>query len=107
MISLAFLSPTNPISLIAYLLSTYALVITIIGLKRVCRRLKQLVKGDEIRAIVRFRQLMNRHKLTAMYLDSKDFRAEVSLYFGLAFNLCLRPLKQPAEYTIDLPGSSP
>ena len=92
-IALVFLSSTNPISLIAYLLSTYALVITIIGLKHFCRRLKQLVKGDKIRSIVRFRKLMNRHKLSAMYLSSKDFRAEVSLYFGLAFNLLFATFK--------------
>ncbi len=92
-IALAFLSPMNPISLFAYLLSTYALIISVIGFKSVIRRIRELMTGDEIKAIVGFRKLMHKNKLTALYLESKDFRAVVSLYFGLAFNLLFATFK--------------
>ncbi|MBQ8967237.1 hypothetical protein [Ruminococcus sp.] len=90
---LAFLSPMNPISLFAYLLSAYALTISVIGFKRVIRRIRELMTGDEVKMIVRFRKLMHKNKLTALYLDSKDLRAEVSLYCGLAFNLLFATFK--------------
>ncbi len=91
--ALAFLSPMNPISLFAYLLSSYALTISVIGFKRVIRRIRELITGDEVKMIVRFRKLMHKNKLTALYLDSKDFRAVVSLYCGLAFNLLFATFK--------------
>ena len=92
-VALAFLSPMNPISLFAYLLSTYALIISVIVFKRVIRRIRELITGDQVRMIVKFRKLMHKNKLTALYLDSKDFRAEVSLYCGLAFNLLFATFK--------------
>ena len=91
--ALAFLSPMNPISLFAYLLSTYALIISVIVFKRVIRRIRELITGDQVRMIVKFRKLMHKNKLTALYLDSKNFRAEVSLYCGLAFNLLFATFK--------------
>ena len=81
------------ISLFAYLLSSYALTISVIGFKRVIRRIRELITGDEVQVIVKFRKLMHKNKLTALYLDSKDFRAEVSLYCGLAFNLFFAAFK--------------
>ena len=92
-VALAFLSPMNPISLFAYLLSSYALTISVIGFKRVIRRIRELITGDEVKMIVKFRKLMHKNKLTALYLDSKNFRAEVSLYCGLAFNLLFATFK--------------
>ena len=91
--ALAFLSPMNPISLFAYLLSSYALTISVIGFKRVIRRIRELIIGNEVVMIVKFRKLMHKNKLTALYFDSKDFRAEVSLYCGLAFNLFFATFK--------------
>lgn len=91
--ALAFLSPMNPISLFAYFLSSYALTISVIGFKRVIRRIRELITGDEVQVIVKFRKLMHKNKLTALYLDSKNFRAEVSLYCGLAFNLFFAAFK--------------
>ena len=85
-ISLVFLSSTNPISYLSYVLSAYALTVLCTNFPRAKRRCKELIHGDEIKAIVSFRRLMNRYKYTSMYLNDKEFRAKISLYTGLGIN---------------------
>ncbi len=77
----------DPLSLSAYLLSAYALTVTVINFKRTVHRIKGLVKGDELALVRGIKGLMRKNKYTKRYLESKDFRAEVSLYTGLAINL--------------------
>lgn len=86
-IALAFLTPKGPVSYIAYLLSSYALVITVIGFKKLIRHTKDRIKNDEIRSVAAIKRLMRKNKYTALYLESRAFRAEVSLCTALAFNL--------------------
>ena len=86
-ISLVFLSNTNPISYISYVLSAYALTILCANFPRAKRRCKELIHGDEVKIIVAFRKFMRRYKYTSMYLDDIEFRAKVSLYSGLAVNM--------------------
>lgn len=85
-ISLVFLSSTNPISYLSYVLSAYALTVLCANFPRAKRRCKELIHGDEIKAIVSFRRFMNRYKYTSMYLNDKEFRAKISLYTGLGIN---------------------
>lgn len=54
---------------------------------RMIRRAKELVYGDEVKAIVAFRDFMNRYKYTRLFLNDKEFRAKVALYAGLFVNL--------------------
>lgn len=86
-ISLEFLSETNPISYISYILSAYALTVLCANFPRAKRRCKELIHGDEVKIIVSFRRFMRRYKYTSMYLDDIEFRARVSLYSGLAVNM--------------------
>lgn len=86
-ISLKFLSETNPISYISYVLSAYALTVLCASFPRAKRRCKELICGDELKTIVAFRSFMNRHKYTSLYMNDIEFRARVSLYSGLAINL--------------------
>ena len=86
-VAFACLTSIHPISLIAYLFSTYALVVSALNFKRVIRAVKVLICEDKIPIIVSFKRLMHKNKYTAQYLDSPDFRAEISLYSGLAANL--------------------
>jgi hypothetical protein len=81
-ISLIFLSNTNPISYITYVLSAYALTVICVNFPRAKRRCKQLLHGDEIGII----RLMRKYKYTNMYLESREFRAKISLYAGFAIN---------------------
>lgn len=85
-ISLVFLSSTNPVSYVSYVLSAYALTVLCANFPRAKRRCKELIHGDEIKAIVSFRRFMNRYKYTSMYLNDKEFRAKISLYTGLGIN---------------------
>lgn len=85
-ISLVFLSSTNPISYLSYVLSAYALTVLCANFPRAKRRCKELIHGDEVKAIVSFRRFMNRYKYTSMYLNDKEFRAKISLYTGLGIN---------------------
>lgn len=85
--SLNFLSSTNPVSYISYLLSAYALTVLCANLPRAKRRCRELIHGDEVKAIVSFRNFMHRYKYTSLYLDDIEFRARVSLYSGLAINM--------------------
>lgn len=72
---------------IAYLCSTYALVITVIGIKRLFRYIKELIRQDKFPPVRWLDRIMHTNRFTARYFDDKDFRAEVSLYAGLAINL--------------------
>lgn len=85
-ISLVFLSSTNPISYLSYVLSAYALTVLCANFPRAKRRSKELIHGDEVKAIVSFRRFMNHYKYTSMYLNDKEFRAKISLYTGLGIN---------------------
>ena len=86
-ISLSMLAPAHPVSLAAYILSSYALVITVINFKTLMTRLKALLKGDELAVVRRTKAFLRRYKFTRMYLESRDFRAEVGLYMSLAINM--------------------
>ena len=86
-ISLVFLSKTNPICYVSYVLSAYALTVLCANFPRAKRRCKELIHGNEIKIIVNLRKLMNRYKYTSMYLNDREFRARVSLYSGLAINM--------------------
>lgn len=86
-ISLVFLSSTNPISYISYVLSAYALTVLCANFPRAKKRCVELIQGDEVKIIVSFRRFMRRYKYTSMYLDDIEFRAKISLYSGLAVNM--------------------
>lgn len=86
-ISLNFLSETNPVSYVSYVLSAYALTVLCANFPRAKKRCKELIYGDEVKIIVSFRKFMRRYKYTSMYLDDIEFRARVSLYSGLAVNM--------------------
>lgn len=86
-ISLEFLSGTNPVSYISYVLSAYALTVLCANFPRAKKRCKELIHGDEVKIIISFRKFMRRYKYTSMYLDDIEFRARVSLYSGLAVNM--------------------
>lgn len=86
-ISLRFLSETNPISYISYVLSAYALTTLCLNFTRAKRRCRELIHGDEVKVIVSFRKFMRRYKYTSMYLDNREFRAKISLYIGLVINM--------------------
>lgn len=85
--ALSALAPKNPVSLFAYLLSAYALTVTVISFKKLVRRIKELATGDELAAVRALKGFMRRYKYTGLYLESRDFRAETALYTGLAINL--------------------
>lgn len=86
-ISLKFLSKTNPVCYISYVLSAYALTVLCVNFPRAKRRCKELIHGNELKVIVNFRRFMNSYKYTSMYLNDREFRARVSLYGGLAVNM--------------------
>lgn len=86
-ISLKFLSETNPVCYISYVLSAYALTVLCVNFPRAKKRCKELIHGNELKVIVNFRRFMNSYKYTAMYLNDREFRARVSLYSGLAVNM--------------------
>ena len=72
---------------VAYLVSAFALVVTIIGIGRLFRYMKSLIAQDKFPPFRWLNRLMHTNGFTARYFDDKDFRAEVSLYAGLAINL--------------------
>lgn len=86
-IALKYLTSSNPISYISYVLSAYALTVLCANFPRAKRRCKELIHGDEVKIIVSFRKFMRQYKYTSLYLDDIEFRAGVSLYSGLAVNL--------------------
>lgn len=86
-ISLVFLSKTNPICYVSYVLSAYALTVLCANFPRAKRRCKELIHGDEVKMIVSFRRFMNSYKYTSMYMNDREFRARISLYSGLAINM--------------------
>ena len=85
--ALGFPEQTGWFAYAAYLFSTYALVITLIGVKRLFRYIKELIKQDRFPPFRWLDRVMHTNRFTARYFDDKDFRAEVSLYTGLAINL--------------------
>ncbi|MBR5088166.1 MAG: hypothetical protein IK093_01920 [Ruminiclostridium sp.] len=72
---------------VAYLVSAFALVVTIIGVGRLFRYIKMLIAQDRFPPFRWLKRLMHTNGFTARYFDDKDFRAEVSLYTGLAINM--------------------
>jgi len=86
-IALKCLPPQHPFSLAAYLLSAYALTVTAISFKKLIRRIRTLITGDELAAVRAVKAGMRRFRFTRRYLESRDFRAETGLYAGLAVNL--------------------
>ncbi len=86
-ISLKFLRETNPVSYISYVLSAYALTVLCANFPGAKRRCRELIHGDEVKAIVSLRRFMNSYKYTSMYLNNSEFRARISLYSGLAINM--------------------
>lgn len=81
------LSSTHPVSYVAYIYSAYAMTILCVNFPKMVRRTKELVHGDEVKAIVAFRNFMNRYKYTRLFLNDKEFRAKIALYIGLFVNL--------------------
>ena len=75
------------VSYIAYVLSAYALVITVTGFSRIVRALR---KGIENFAVVK---KVMAHPLGGRYLVDRFFRAEVSLYTGFVINILYAGLK--------------
>lgn len=69
------------LSYASYLLSAYALVITVTGMKELVRAVRQSV--DRMPLLKKIRGI----PVGARYLDDPVFRAEVSLYAGLFINL--------------------
>lgn len=86
-ISLKFLSETNPVCYVSYVLSAYAFTALCANFPRAKKRCKELIHGNEVKIIVRFRRFMNSYKYTSMYLNNREFRARFSLYSGLAVNM--------------------
>lgn len=86
-IALKYLSSENPVSLTAYLLSSYALTVTVINFKTLKKRIKELATGDELALVRNIKKTMRRYKYTRRYLESREFRAEVGLYAGLLVNM--------------------
>ena len=72
---------------VIYTFSAYALTATVIGIKRLAGYIKHLIKQNRFPPALWLKTLMHKNKYTARYLDDKDFRAEISLYPGLAVNL--------------------
>ena len=98
-VALNYFSETHPVSLAAYLLSAYALTVTIVNFGRIHLRSKELLTGDELAFVRWIKKTMRRHKYTRLYLESKDFRAEIALYAGLAVNIVFACLNGAAGIT--------
>ena len=86
-------SGVHPVSIIIYLVSAYTLTATCLNLPAMIKRAKELVTGDELAAVRRFNVFMHKYKYTGMLLDSKEFRAEISLYEGLVINMLYAVMK--------------
>ena len=76
-----------PLSIAVYVFSAYALTVTSINFKRLFSRAKELITGDELALVRVIKRSMRKYRYTRLYLESKDFRAEVALYIGLSVNL--------------------
>ena len=85
--SLICLDSSHPVSMISYLYSAYAFAVLCIGFPKLIKRTKELIHGDEVKAIVAFRRFMNKHKYTRLYLNDRQFRAKTALYTGFVINL--------------------
>lgn len=85
--ALTSLPAENPASFGAYFLSSYALIVTCVNFRRVYRRARELVTGDELALVRGIKALMRKNRYTRLYLESRDFRAEVGLYTGLVVNM--------------------
>jgi len=88
---------------VIYLFSVYALTVTIIGIKRLVQYIKLLVKNDRIPVVVQLNKLLHKSKFLGRYIDDKDFRAEISLYAGLAINLLYGVFKGATGALYDSP----
>lgn len=85
--TLNMLEAIHPLSFASYFISSYALLVTAVNLKRVVRRIKELSTGDELAAVRKVKSFMRRYKYTRLYLESFEFRAEVGLYMSLVINM--------------------
>lgn len=88
---------------VAYLVSFIALVITLLGIRRLFRYIKELIKQDRFPPFRWLDRLMHTNRFTARYFDDKDFRAEVSLYTGLVINLLYGVFKGTTGALYDSP----
>ena len=96
--ALVKLRDTSPASFAAYLLSAYALTVTIMNFSSMIQYTKELVKSDKLKIVVAIRRLMRKNKYTARYLDDREFRAETALYTGLVINLFYAAFKIGTGY---------
>lgn len=86
-LTLLFVSTDNLLVVGVYFFSSYALTVTVAWLVRFFRYVRILIAHDRIKALAAFKKLMGRNPHTRHYLESKDFRAVVSLYAGLGINV--------------------
>ena len=91
--ALSFLDGTDPAAVAAYILSAYALVVAAVNIKGIVRRIKELATGDEVRLVRFIKGLLRRNRYTKLYLESAEYRAEIGLYAGLAFDLLYAAIK--------------
>ncbi len=82
-----FFKHTSFVLYIIYTISALVLTATVINFKPLVRRLILLFTGDELWLVQSIKSVMKRHKYTALYLESVDFRAGVSVFMGLVLNL--------------------
>lgn len=85
--TLLYLPPDHYLSIISYVLSAYTFTVLCIRTPYIYRKTKELIKGEEVRIIVKIRGLMMKYKYTRMYLLDREFRAVISLYSGFTINL--------------------
>lgn len=77
---------SHPISVISYLLSAYAFVIFCVRLPYMYKRSKELLRGDELKLVVRIRKILYKYKYTRIYVEDSEFRGVIALYSGVGIN---------------------
>lgn len=70
----------------SYVLSAYTLTVLCIRLPYIYKRIKEIIKGDEVKFIARTRAFLLRFKYSKMYIEDIEFRASISLYSGFLIN---------------------
>ncbi|MGN1097476.1 MAG: hypothetical protein ACI4SS_01110 [Clostridia bacterium] len=75
------------LSYIAYTASAYAMIITVTGINGIADSARRNINNHPIMKKVK------RHPLGNRYVSDRAFRGEVSLYMGLAVNLCYAVFK--------------